>query len=94
MSFLDQNVPDYISKDDWPANSPDLNPLDYSVWGAMDELVYRSGHKINDIESLKMAIKAAWETLSQNYLNKATDQWHLRLNLCVENKGGHIEHLL
>ena len=46
-----------------------------------------SGHKINDIESLKMAIKAASETLSQNFLNKAIDQWRSRLNYCVENKG-------
>ena len=37
-TFLDQNIPDYISKDHWPAKSPDLNPLDYSIWGAMDEL--------------------------------------------------------
>ena len=39
QSFLDQNVSDYISTDDWPGNSPDLNPLDYSIWGAMDKLV-------------------------------------------------------
>ena len=73
LSFLDRNLPHYISKDDWPANSPDLNPLDYSIWGAMNELVSCSGHKINDIESFKMA-KAAWETLSQNFLNKASGQ--------------------
>ena len=24
----------------WPARSPDLSPLDYSVWGRMKELVY------------------------------------------------------
>ena len=55
--FLDQNVPDYISKDYWPAKSLDLNPLDYSIWGAMDELVSCSGHKTNDIESFELAIK-------------------------------------
>ena len=66
--YLDKNVPDYISKDDWLANSPDLNPLDYSIWGAMDELVYRSGYEINNIETLKMAIKEAWENLSQKRL--------------------------
>ena len=29
------NSPDFISKNEWPPNSPDLNPLDYHVWGAM-----------------------------------------------------------
>jgi len=28
---------EFISKDEWPPNSPDLNPLDYHVWGAMLE---------------------------------------------------------
>jgi len=27
--------PDFIDKDAWPPNSPDLNPLDYHVWGWM-----------------------------------------------------------
>jgi len=28
---------EFIGKDEWPSNSPDLNPLDYHVWGAMLE---------------------------------------------------------
>ena len=28
-----ENFPAFIDKDRWPANSPDLNPLDYSIWG-------------------------------------------------------------
>src|SRR4029078_11189213 len=27
--------PDFLRKDVWPPNSPDLNPLDFHVWGAM-----------------------------------------------------------
>ena len=29
--------PDFTDKDSWPPNSPDLNPLNYHVWGAMLE---------------------------------------------------------
>ena len=32
--WLEQQMPDFINKDNWPPNSPDLNPLDYYVWGA------------------------------------------------------------
>src|SRR5258705_531409 len=32
---LERNTPDFIKKDEWPPNSPDLNPLDFHVWGAM-----------------------------------------------------------
>jgi len=27
--------PDFIDNNAWPPNSPDLNPLDYHVWGSM-----------------------------------------------------------
>ncbi|CAF4369764.1 unnamed protein product, partial [Didymodactylos carnosus] len=30
------NMPNFIDRPHWPANSPDLNPLDYSIW---DEFV-------------------------------------------------------
>ena len=35
QDFLLINCPDFIDKDEWPPNSPDLNPLDYHVWGEM-----------------------------------------------------------
>ena len=33
QNWLQTNCPDFIAKDQWPPNSPDLNPLDYRVWG-------------------------------------------------------------
>ncbi|VDO27839.1 unnamed protein product [Heligmosomoides polygyrus] len=27
-------LPDFIAPDEWPSSSPDLNPIDYSVWAA------------------------------------------------------------
>ena len=37
QEWLEQNTPDFIKKDEWPPNSPDLNPLDFHIWGAMLE---------------------------------------------------------
>jgi len=31
------NCSDFIGKDEWPPNSPDLNPFDFHIWGAMLE---------------------------------------------------------
>ena len=31
------NCSEFIDKDEWPPNSPDLDPMDYHVWGAMLE---------------------------------------------------------
>ena len=38
--FLRDNTPDFISSQEWTSQSPDLNPLDYSVWDILQELVY------------------------------------------------------
>ena len=37
QEWIGQHCPDMIMKDEWPPNSPVLNPLDYHVWGAMLE---------------------------------------------------------
>jgi len=37
QEWFGEHCPDFIDKDSWPPNSPDLNPLDYHVWGAMLE---------------------------------------------------------
>ena len=39
---IERNCRDFIRKDEWPQNSPDLNPLDYHVWGAMLEKYHLS----------------------------------------------------
>jgi len=33
----------------WPSNSPDLNPVDYAVWGILQERVYKH-HRITDVK--------------------------------------------
>src|SRR6218665_2411371 len=33
IAFLTAHIPDFIEPENWPPNSPDLNPVDYSIWG-------------------------------------------------------------
>jgi len=35
QDWLSRKCPEFIRKEEWPPNSPDLSPLDYHVWGAM-----------------------------------------------------------
>ena len=57
VAFLKENVPNFIEPNVLPSNSPGLNPLDYAVWGALQQLQYR--HKIQDIVRLKKCYAAA-----------------------------------
>jgi len=34
-----RETPAFLSPDLWPPNSPDLNPVDYKIWGVMQDWV-------------------------------------------------------
>ena len=92
IQFLDQHVPEYIEPQFWPANSPDLNPVDYRIWGALQQKVYYHT-KIEDLNDLRREIVRAWDEISQRFVSAAIDQWRDRLRACVDAHGGHFEHL-
>jgi len=45
IELLQRQTPDFITPDLWPPNSPDLNPVDYRIWGVLQECVYRKSVK-------------------------------------------------
>ena len=89
VQYLKENVPELIEPEMWPANSPDLNPVDYGVWENLSSRVYRE--KIADIDQLVAVLKRKWEELPQEQINKAIDQFRPRLRKVIEMKGKHIE---
>ncbi|CAF2117487.1 unnamed protein product [Rotaria magnacalcarata] len=51
------NFPSFIGKNRWPPNSPDLNPVDYSIW---DELVNTiNWNKVQSKTTLIQQIKSS-----------------------------------
>ena len=58
------NAPDFIGKDEWPPNSPDLNPLEYCVWGLMLESYKKISPKPTSLTELKVALQSIWDELS------------------------------
>jgi len=88
----EQVTPAFIPLDLWPPNSPDLNPVDYKIWGVVQERVYQS--RVHSIDELKQSLLHVWHVMDQSIIDSAVDEWHLRLRACVRAKGGHYEHLL
>jgi len=41
QNMLRANCPDFTTKDQWPENSVNINPMDYFVWGAMLEAYHK-----------------------------------------------------
>jgi hypothetical protein len=93
-NFLQQNCSDFIRKEDWPPNSPDLNPLDFHVWGVMLDSYQKHLPKPQNIAELKTVLQEIWEGLPQDQIKKSILSVKKRLLACVRAKGGHFEHLL
>lgn len=97
QNWLRDNCPDFIKVDphwrnpigEWPPNSPDLNPLDYSVWSILEEKACAKPH--SNVESLKRALKKAWKEITLETLEKIVDNFPKRLKACVDANGGHFE---
>jgi len=81
-----------IGKEEWPPNSPDLNPLDYHVWGAMLGCYQKYTPKSSNIAELKTALLSIWNDLPQEFIDKAILSFRERLRSCVAAAGGHFEH--
>ena len=59
IQLLQQEIPDFIGPDLWPPNSPDLNPVDYKIWGVMQQHVYE--RRMNNVDELKQRLIAVWD---------------------------------
>jgi len=64
--------------------------VDYSIWGALQQPVYRQ--KSKDIDHPKQVMNSCCDMISQERINAAVDQWSKRL--VIRSHGGHNEHRL
>src|SRR6218665_3646676 len=69
QEWLHANCPETIEKDCWPPNSPDLNPLDNDVCGAMLERYQKLQPKPKTIAELKAALQLIWDDMPQEPIN-------------------------
>jgi hypothetical protein len=94
QQWIELNCPDFIKKDEWPPNSPDLNPLDYHVWGAMLEKYRAHRPKPTNRAELKTVLQVIWDDLPQESIDRAILSFRRRLQACIRADGGHFEHQL
>ena len=59
----------FIPPDLWPANSPDLNPVDYRIWSVIQQRVYQS--RVHDTDELKQCVQQVWRYVDQSIIDNA-----------------------
>jgi len=72
IALLRRETPDFISPDQWPPNSLDMNPLDYKIWAVMQERVYEK--RVNDVDELCQRLLSVWRSIGQNVIDEAIEQ--------------------
>jgi len=91
-SYIQQETPDFTGPYFCPSNSPDLNPVSYKVWGVMQQRVSKC--RMNSVDELKQCLIDVWNSLQQNVIDAAINEWRKQLRACVHADGQHFEHLV
>jgi len=81
----------FIEPHIWRSNSPDINPVDNAIWGALRQRVYHQ-RQFKTVEELKRVIVTEWQKLYSVSLISSINEWRRRLEAVIKNGGGHIEH--
>jgi transposase len=89
QDWIRANFPNFIDSQQWPPYSPDLNPLDFSIWSILEAKACAKPHA--SVASLKRALKKAWNEISLETIAKTVDNFPKRLQTCITSGGGHFE---
>lgn len=80
--FLDNGV----QVINWPACSPDLNPIE-NVWGILSRAVYANGKQYANAQELKDAIVTEWENINSDVLKRLVESMPDRIFEVIAKKG-------
>ena len=93
MEWLENRFPGRLlsnkSEFIWPPRSPDLNPLDFFLWGYMKEEIHRA--QPGSITEVKQLIENFMASITEDLLQRVTGQFVSRIRKCIEANGGVFE---
>lgn len=80
---------------EWPSQSPDLNPMDFYVWGCIKQAI-DVNREINTLEEFKAQIYEAFDSFRQDsaHFDMTSTLMDLVIAFCIEANGGVIKRLL
>lgn len=89
QNWCKENLPNFIEKDRWPANSPDLNPLDYSIW---NEIVQgMNWDRVECKESLKAQIMLSVKKIRPQVVLDSCTSFYTRVRRVATSDGSYLQ---
>jgi len=74
---------------DWPANSPDLNPIE-NLWGLMKRKM--APIKRTTLENWRDNLEFLWNSIPLELLEKLVLSMSHRIERCIEAKGSYTKY--
>jgi len=92
QEWLQKKVTTFISAEDWPSGSPDLNPLDYKLWAVLEDMACQKRH--NNLDSLKRSLVKGEAEIPLEAVRAAVAEWPESLKACVERESDHLSDII
>lgn len=74
---------------DWPARSPDLNPIE-NLWGIMARRVYHGQRHFSTVQELEVAIRQVWREINIELLESLINSMPSRVFKVIQRNGKQI----
>ena len=88
QQWCEVNLPSFIDKDTWPPNSPDLNPMDYSIWNELALAI--KWKKVTSKKTLVLELKRAVKKIRPAVALESCATWTNRLYRMSQNNGEYL----
>lgn len=96
VNYLNQHFPTWIGRNGtipWPARSPDLTPLDFFLWGALKDKVYKN--RSNNRNDLRLKIREEINNINEtNAVRDAIRKMEAIYTTCIAVEGSYVENIL
>jgi transposase len=76
-----------VSKIKWPANSPDMNPIE-NVWRRMKKSISKN-HNIKTAAAMRIALQKEWDNIGDEVLSSLVESMPDRIQAVLQADGGH-----
>lgn len=88
IDYLEQEGIDVM---DWPARSPDLNPIEH-VWDIIGRHVLGRHNPPTTVPQLRQALIEEWDAIPQNTIRRLIRSMPNRLEECLNARGAHTSY--
>ena len=79
-----QKISEIVAVSLWPLSTPDLNPLDYAIWGVLENKTNATSH--SNIGSLMTAVGEELNRMSEEFILKSCKSFRRRVHAIIEKK--------